>query len=32
MAVNLQHNRWSVSDADFAVRIMVPGLKGDLPP
>jgi len=28
MAVKLQHNRWSVSDADFAVRIMVPDLKG----
>jgi hypothetical protein len=28
MAVNLQHDRWSVSDADFAVRVMVPDLKG----
>ncbi|MGB4709590.1 MAG: GYF domain-containing protein [Fuerstiella sp.] len=28
MAVNLQHDRWSVSDTDFAVRIMVPDLKG----
>ena len=28
MAVNLQHDRWSVSESDFAVRIMVPDLKG----
>lgn len=28
MAVNVQHDRWSVSDSDFAVRIMVPDLKG----
>jgi len=28
MTVNLQHDRWSVSDSDFAVRVMVPDLKG----
>ncbi len=28
MAINLQHDRWSVSDSDFAVRVMVPDLKG----
>jgi len=28
MAVNLQDDRWSVSHGDFAVRVMVPDLKG----
>ncbi|MEO2035955.1 MAG: GYF domain-containing protein, partial [Planctomycetaceae bacterium] len=28
MAVNIQHDRWSVSAADFAVRVIVPDLKG----
>lgn len=28
MNVNIKHNRWSVSDTDFAVRIIVPDLKG----
>jgi hypothetical protein len=28
MTVNLQHDRWSVSNSDFAVRVMVPDLKG----
>jgi hypothetical protein len=28
MSPNLKHDRWSVSDSDFAVRIIVPDLKG----
>ena len=28
MAAELKHDRWSVSDDDFAVRIIVPDLKG----
>ena len=28
MAVNIQHDRWSVSATDFAVRVIVPDLKG----
>ena len=28
MSVNLQHDRWSVSAAEFAVKVMIPDLKG----
>ena len=28
MSVNLQHDRWSVSETEFAVKVMVPDLKG----
>ena len=28
MSVNLQDDRWSVSGADFAVRVIIPDLKG----
>ena len=28
MSVNLQHDRWSVSPAEFAVKVMIPDLKG----